>query len=162
MNPISKRETDALIQKMVDLGFRKVIICSTLGAPERLIDALKKNNGKEDVGRGRLKIANTFLVLKQETIDATDFMTIYLRVAKDPEKILDIREIITAYEIFRSLNSKFRPQNSGGIIIDANAAWILARDYRAEEIKMVPCIHCGKHFMSPYEDKKHKCPFCDN
>lgn len=163
MNPISKRETDTLIQKMVDLGFRKVIICSTLGAPERLIDSLKKIRGQEDIGRGRLKIANSFLVLKQETIDATDFMTIYLRIAKDPEKVLDIREIITAYEIFQSLNMKFRPKNSGGIIVDANAAWILARDYRTEEIKMITCNNCGSYYMSPYEDKpKHRCPFCDN
>ena len=90
-------------------------------------------------------------------------MTIYLRVAKDPEKVADIREIITAYEIYLKLHHKFRPRNSSGIIIDANAAWILARDYRTEEIKMVTCNHCSNHFISPYEDRaKHKCPFCDS
>ncbi|HCF8051345.1 TPA: transcriptional regulator [Klebsiella pneumoniae] len=163
MSPITKKEANSLITKMVNLGFRKVIICSSLGAPERQIDALKKSSGQEDVGRGRLKIATTFLVMRQDKIEATNFMTIYLRIAKDPEKVVDIREIITAYEIYLKLHHKFRPRNSSGIIIDANAAWILARDYRTEEIKMVTCNHCASHFISPYEDlPKHKCPFCDN
>lgn len=163
MNPIPKKEADSLISKMVNLGFRKVIICSSTGAPERQIDALKKNSGQEDVGRGRLKIATTFLEMRQDKIEATNFMTIYLRMAKDPEKVLDIREIITSYEIYLKLHHKFRPRSSSGIIIDANAAWILARDYRMEEIKMVTCNHCANHFISPYEDRrKHTCPFCDS
>ena len=64
MNPITKKEADTLISKMVNLGFRKVIICSSLGAPERQIDALKKSSGLEDVGRGRLNIATTSLVMR--------------------------------------------------------------------------------------------------
>lgn len=46
MSPITKKEANSLITKMVNLGFRKVIICSSLGAPERQIDALKRAVGK--------------------------------------------------------------------------------------------------------------------
>jgi hypothetical protein len=163
MNPITKKETDELLDRMVTLGFRKRIICTSLNAPERLVDALKRASNQEDTGRGRLKVATSFLTMKQDTIESTNFMTIYLRIAKDPEKVSDIRDIITAFEIFKNLHQKFRPRNSSDMIIDANAAWILARDYRTEEVKMVTCTHCNNHFISPYDDRpKHKCPFCDN
>ncbi len=163
MNPIPKDETDDLLRRMVALGFRKAIITTSLNAAERLVDALKRNCNQEDNGRGRLKVATSFLAMKQDTIESTNFMTIYLRIAKDPEKVSDIRDIITAFEIFQNLHQKFRPRNSSDMIIDANAAWILARDYRTEEIKMVTCTHCNNHFISPYDEKpKHKCPFCDN
>ncbi|WP_226887578.1 FlhC family transcriptional regulator [Pectobacterium aquaticum] len=95
-------------------------------------------------------------------MEATNFMTIYLRIAKDPDKVVDIREIITAYEVYLTVHHKFRPRNSSGIMLDANATWILARDYRTEEIKMVTCPHCDSHFISPYDDMpNHKCPFCE-
>lgn len=161
MSALIENETDNLILKMVSLGFRKVIICSSLGAPERMIDSLKRNSGQDDPVRGRLKNSQSLLILKNEKIEATNFMTIYLRIAKDPGKVADIREIITAYEIYQNLYHKFRPKNSSGMLIDANAAWILARDYRTEDIKMVTCNGCNSHFISPYDDRPHKCPFCD-
>ncbi|PHM72220.1 FlhC family transcriptional regulator [Xenorhabdus sp. KJ12.1] len=164
MNPITKKEEGDLVLKMVALGFRKVIICSTLKVSERLVDSLKKSYGKEDIGRGRLKLAVSLLMTRSEKSEATSFMSIYLRIAKDPEKVADIREIITAYEIYLDMHHKFRPKhsNSSGLTIDANAAWILARDYRIEEIRMVICNYCGQYFISPYETRpKHKCPFCE-
>ncbi|EGT5675348.1 transcriptional regulator [Cronobacter dublinensis subsp. dublinensis] len=161
MNHYSERESQTLISKMVDLGFRKVIICSSLGAPERLIDSLKKNSGKDDVCRGRLRNAVSLLAMRQEKIEATNFMTIYLRLAKDPEKVSDIKTVITAYEIYLNLHQTLRGRNYSDIMIDASAAYVLARDYRTEEIKMMTCNHCGNHFVASYDEKPYKCPFCD-
>ncbi|EOC0011714.1 FlhC family transcriptional regulator [Cronobacter turicensis] len=161
MNFYSERESQTLLTKMVDLGFRKVIICSSLGAPERLIDSLKKNSGKEDASRGRLRNAASLLAMRQEKIEATNFMTIYLRIAKDPEKVSDIKNVITAYEIYLNLNQTLRARNSSDIMIDASTAFILARDYRTEEIRMVTCNYCGNHFITPYDEKPYKCPFCN-
>lgn len=161
MNIFSESESHMLASKMVNLGFRKVIICSSLGAPERFIDSLKRTSGKDDVCRGRLRNAVSLLANRQDRIEATNFMTIYLRVAKDPEKVADIRNIISAYEIYLDVKRKFQPQQAVETLLDASAAYVLARDYRAEEVKMVLCSHCSYHFISSYDDRPYKCPFCD-
>lgn len=161
MKTFPASDSENMINKMVSLGFRKVIISVTLGAPERLIDAMKKSCGQSDAGRGRLKNAVSLLATNSEKVEATNFMTIYLRVAKDPGKVVDISEIIMSFEIYQTMHRQFSMINRVPLHIDANAAWIMARDFRAEEIRMVTCVHCDNHFVSPYDDRIHKCPFCN-
>lgn len=91
-------------------------------------------------------------------------MSIYLRRSKDPNNSDNIVDVVNSFEIYRELNLKFRPAEAASMMIDANEAWTLARDFRAEEIRMVRCYRCELSFISPQScdrpRKKHICPFC--
>ncbi len=76
-------------------------------------------------------------------------MSIYLRRSKDPNNSDNIVDVVSAFEIYRELNLKFRPEEASKMMIDANEAWTLARDFRAEEIRMVRCYRCDLSFISP-------------
>lgn len=147
--------------KMIKLGFRKAIIMNCVSAPDRLIDALLKAHGKEACMRGRLKKSATILYPRGGRIEATNFMTIYLRLAKDPNNVVCIEAIIDAFEVYLDMHRKFRIRISDEGILDPTCAYILARDYRTADLFMSPCSNCGKHYAALYEEnEKGKCPFC--
>ena len=156
----------ASTQKMVKLGFRRKIIVHSLNASDRVIDFLRKEFHLSDVSIGRLKHSETLLNTTHKKVEATNFMSIYLRRSKDPNNSDNIVDVVSAFEIYRELNLKFRPEEASKMMIDANEAWTLARDFRAEEIRMVRCYRCDLSFISPQScdrpRKKHICPFCSD
>ena len=156
----------ALAQRMVKLGFRRRIITNSVDASDRLIDHLKKEFGRDEVTIGRLKLSETFLASTAKKVEATNFMSIYLRRAKDPANIDDINDVVDSFEVYRELNMKFRPTIAATVMLQANEAWTLARDFRADEIRMVKCSCCNMSFITPFDSdktsKKHKCPFCED
>ncbi|TDB45582.1 FlhC family transcriptional regulator [Photorhabdus luminescens] len=161
---VKDEDVYAMTQRMVKLGFRKKVIIHSLNTSDRLIDYLKKEFGSKEVSIGRLKQSETFLSSTAKKVEATNFMSIYLRKAKDPANTNNILDVVDSFEIYRELNIKFRPTQAQAMMLDPNEAWILARDFRSEEIRMVKCSKCGMYFISLYSYerayKKHQCPFC--
>ncbi|MEI9534826.1 MULTISPECIES: FlhC family transcriptional regulator [Morganellaceae] len=163
---VKDEDVFALAQRMVKLGFRRRIITTSLNASDRLIDHLKKQFGQDEVAIGRLKLSETFLASQPKKMEATNFMSIYLRRAKDPSNQDDINEVVDSFEVYRELNIRFRPSIAADVMLHPNEAWTLARDFRSDEIRMIKCIHCKMSFISPFDcdrsNKKQKCPFCED
>lgn len=158
-------EKFGLAHKMVKLGFRRRIITTSLKVSDRLVSYLKGAYEAEELTTGRFKSSVTIIANHSRKIEATNFMTIYLRRAKDPSNIDKIDDVIAAYEIYRELNIKLREKTKTEVMLDANDAWILARDFRSDVLSMLKCNHCSNYFISQYISvqryRKHTCPFCE-
>lgn len=155
-------DTTPLDVRMAKCGFRSAIIRAQTGLTRKQVASLRKRLGIVGPAEsGPLPLAHSILTGKAKAMEASLFMLNYLYLAKTPRIDVDIDAVIAAHDQYFHCHGAIR----GGQVdldnfLDIDDAWVVARDYRAQEVMMRSCSGCHIQFVASIHDNRQCCPIC--
>ncbi len=158
--------SDARALALIELGFRTSIVHLETNLPTgRIRDLFHGWHGLAGSSlkpsSGSLPESDTILKTRANNAEGTLFVLLYLRFAGDGAKhCINIDAIIKAHRLLTGNRARF-----GAVFtnqpLDVNQAWVLARDFRSDTLKLRRCIHCSAPYLVvDHQHNQPKCPFC--
>lgn len=148
--------------RMARCGFRSAIIRVQTGLTRKQVASLRKRLGIVGPAEsGPLPQAQSILSGKGRAMEASLFMLNYLYLAKTPRNEVDIDAVIAAHDQYLHCHVGIRGgQADLDNLLEIDDAWVVARDYRAQEVIMRSCNGCHIQFVSSVHDSRQCCPIC--
>lgn len=154
---------EALAGVLVKAGFRSAIIRLHTGLTRKQVTSLRKKLGVCGPSEsGPLPNAESLLVKRPVSLEASLFMLAYLITAEKPREAIDIHAVMAAHTQYLDSHSSLRGGNMDlENILELDDAWLVARDYRSQEVTMRTCNSCHVEFVASINHRRHACPLCD-
>lgn len=149
--------------RMARCGFRSAIIRVQTGLTRKQVASLRKRlNIVGPAESGPLPQAHSILSGKARAMEASLFMLNYLYLAKNPRNDVDIDAVIAAHDQYLHCHVGIRGgQADLDNLLEIDDAWVVARDYRGQEVMMRSCSGCHIQFVASVQDSKQCCPICN-
>ncbi|HBN7932908.1 FlhC family transcriptional regulator [Pseudomonas aeruginosa] len=149
--------------RMARCGFRSAIIRVQTGMTRKQVASLRKRlNIVGPAESGPLPLAHSILSKKARAMEASLFMLNYLYLAKSPRNDVDIDAVIAAHDQYMNCHVGVRGgQADLENLLEIDDAWVVARDYRTQEVMMRSCSGCHIQFVASVQDSRQCCPICN-
>ncbi|HYC03528.1 MAG TPA: FlhC family transcriptional regulator [Azospirillaceae bacterium] len=135
-----------------------LIVYHTDLSPAYLRELYKEMHG-ESPKAGRVPEAQNILSSRMRVIEASLLMNLYLRYAdrEGARRAIQIEPLVDAYDAYLQIRAGMADKN----LLDINEAWVLARQYRSEELSASRCAPCAAVFFTvPDQKVETNCPAC--
>lgn len=154
---------ESLANVLVKAGFRSAIIRLHTGLTRKQVTSLRKKLGVCGPSEsGPLPNAESLLVKRAVSLEASLFMLAYLITADKPREAVDIHAVMAAHTQYLDSHSALRGGNLDlENILELDDAWLIARDYRSQEVTMRSCSNCHIEFVASINHRRHACPLCE-
>ncbi len=147
----------ALAVELMRLGLRTSMVHAATDLPVRLLRQLHHEIHGTAPPRGQHATSPTVLRNRRTRSEGALFINLYLRAGAAPVRGgFDIHTFMTAYRLYleRMRTICQRPE------IDANHAWVLARDLHAGLLRQRTCRRCSVRYVYPADQPQIGCPIC--
>lgn len=144
--------------ELIELGARlQLIQAETTLSRERLLKLYKEVKG-ESPSKGMLPYSTDWFISWQPNIHSSLFMDIYQFLVKNAGSS-GVEGLITAYRLYLD---QVQGIEGGEALLSITRAWFLIRFFNAGMLQLVPCKHCGGHFVTHVDElnSHYVCGIC--
>ncbi|MFG0338792.1 hypothetical protein ACF8FF_12825 [Pseudomonas sp. zjy_13] len=154
------------VGELLDAGLHALAVSAILHMDPRIVTNLKRSKQRVKAKGSRIP---TMIALARDGVKWKEvgvLLNTYLSVADDPYNSISADALIGATKIYQSIHSAMNEGVNQEWMLDANAAFAIAREYRDGILKRVSCSNCRIKFAHLIRDLNPsapaRCPVCNS
>jgi hypothetical protein len=156
MPALRPRQAEDLALRLLARGARNVIVETHTGLSAYVLRSLRKDLGVDHVANGPIPYpGGSALACRETQIHLGLVAAAYRRIGgKGVQARIDIDAVIGAHDLYRR-------SIEGGVRLDINDAWMVARDLHSGWAQLVDCPSCAVDYLSwDSASPECACPYC--